>query len=63
MSTNYDDVINVKFVCLNNRCREKTKTFEGTIRKYQLGLTAIWFHSSHEGHAFEYWEDGKLILS
>ena len=61
--SNNNELINIKFKCLHNRCREKQSEYEGTIRKYQLGLVAIWFHSFHEGHRFEYWEDGKLILS
>ncbi|MDJ0952555.1 MAG: hypothetical protein QNJ81_02630 [Acidimicrobiia bacterium] len=57
-----DDEIHVKFVCRHMNCRQTFTEFERTIKKYQLGLVAIWFHSSHEGHDFDYYEDGQLVL-
>ncbi len=56
-----DDEIHVRFRCDLPQCQNE-KDFEGTIKKYQLGLVAIWFHSFHEGHKFSYWEDGEHVL-
>ncbi len=56
-----DDEIHVRFRCDLPQCQNE-KVFEGTIKKYQLGLVAIWFHSFHEGHKFSYWEDGEHVL-
>lgn len=59
-----DDEIDVKFECTYRQCAqpEERRTFEKRIKKYQLGLVAIWFHSSHEGHNFRYTENGDVIL-
>lgn len=56
-----DDIIRVRIVCRHARCGAN-KTWEGDIKKYQVGLLAIWFHSSHEGHKFDWYEDGELVL-
>ena len=58
-----DDQIQVRIKCDMPNCNRPNETeWSGTIRKYQLGLLAIWFHSYHEGHKFSYWEDGELVL-
>ena len=59
-----NDEIKVRIRCDHPKCHEppELKEVSTTIRKYQLGLFAIWFHSFHEGHKFSYWEDGELVL-
>ncbi len=57
-----DDEVKVKFVCKHHRCNSQMQEFEKVVKKYQVGLLAIWFHSSHEGHHFEYYENDQLIL-
>lgn len=59
-----DDKITVRIKCNMLKCNNPPALCDvsSTIRKYQLGLFAIWFHSFHEGHKFSYWEDGELIL-
>ena len=57
------DAIHVRLRCDADCCKNrKDNEWEGEIKKYQLGLVAIWFHSFHEGHKFSYWEDGELVL-
>jgi len=48
--------------CLADNCRMDEKEFSGMVPEYRVGLTALWFHSFHEGHLFEYIEDGVKIL-
>lgn len=57
-----EDEIQVRFRCDAPSCSKEGGDVSMTIKKYQLGLAAIWFHSFHEGHKFSYWEDGELIL-
>ena len=58
-----NDEIHVRFRCDQDGCNKPGENeYTGTIKKYQLGLVAIWFHSFHEGHKFSYWEDGQLVL-
>jgi hypothetical protein len=56
-----NETVEVRIRCDHEKCNAE-KEWQGTIRKYQVGLLAIWFHSFHEGHKFSYWEDGELIL-
>lgn len=56
------DDIRVRIKCNNLACRAAPQEHSGTIKKWQVGLYAIWFHSFHEGHKFSYWEDGELVL-
>lgn len=60
-----DDKIKVRIKCNHQKCnvpQSYLQDVETTIRKYQLGLFAIWFHAFHEGHKFSYWENDELIL-
>lgn len=58
-----DDEIDVRIRCDMDNCNKGADNeWSGRIKKYQLGLLAIWFHSFHEGHKFSYWEDGELVL-
>jgi hypothetical protein len=58
-----DDEIKVRIRCDHKGCNKGNEgEWSGTIKKYQLGLLAIWFHSFHEGHKFSYWENDELIL-
>lgn len=58
-----EDEVHVRIRCDMPNCnRPDENMWSGTIKKYQVGLLAIHFHSYHEGHKFSYWEDGELIL-
>ena len=57
-----NEEIQVRLLCNNQSCKAEPLEYKGTIKKYQLGLLSIWFHSFHEGHKFSYWEDGQLVL-
>ena len=57
-----DDIITVRIKCNHPQCKDPNKDYTTKLRKYQVGLFAIWFHAFHEGHKFSYWEDGELIL-
>lgn len=58
-----NEEIDVRIRCDHTNCNQpEEREWSGRIKKYQLGLLAIWFHSFHEGHKFSYWEDGELVL-
>jgi hypothetical protein len=48
--------------CTVNGCKGKPVEHEETVPTWRVGLVALWFHSFHEGHLFEYWEDGVKLL-
>ena len=60
-----EDDIEVRILCNVANCKVRKEgrgEWTGTIKRYQVGLLAIWFHSFHEGHMFSYWENGDLVL-
>ena len=59
-----EDTIHVRIRCDVKGCNKQgaPQEWSGEIKRYQVGLLAIWFHSFHEGHRFSYWEDGELVL-
>ena len=57
-----DEYVEARFKCNHPNCSKQPTDVTKRIKKYQVGLMAIWFHSFHEGHKFSYWENGELIL-
>jgi hypothetical protein len=57
-----DEVIHARIRCDHKGCTKEPREWSGELKSYQVGLMAIWFHSSHEGHMFSYWEGGRLLL-
>ena len=57
-----NDTIHVRVKCNVAKCNTHPSEWQGEIKRYQVGLLAIWFHSFHEGHKFSWWEDGQLVL-
>lgn len=59
-------MIHLMFVCKHdhkmNPCSREPQQFEAWAKPYQVPVFALWFHAHHEGHKFDYYEDGKLIL-
>lgn len=59
----WNEEVEVRIRCDHPACnRGGENEWTGKVKKYQVGLLAIWFHSFHEGHKFSYWEDGEHIL-
>lgn len=47
--------------CIEPRCQTR-KEWTGEVDEAHLMVVALWFHTAHEGHQFEWWEDGVCIL-
>lgn len=56
------ETVKVRVKCNVAKCNAQPSEYTTVIRRDQIGLLAIWFHSFHEGHKFTWWEDGQLVL-
>jgi hypothetical protein len=52
-----------RFECVDNQCREKPERVSVfRVPAWLAGAVALMHHTGHEGHRFDTWVDGKLIV-